>query len=181
MIASGIIWLIISDGTRHQIFKESFMRKMVIGFLILFSVQFFAFAQDAEVYYRVHMSGIGWSGYSSNGETAGTTGQSRQLEAIRIRVDSSVAGSIRYNAYVQNAGWLGWAFDNEDAGTTGQNRRMEAIRIQLTGQLAAQFDVRYRVHMADVGWSGWALNGDVAGTTGQSRRIEAIQVRLEPK
>jgi outer membrane protein OmpA-like peptidoglycan-associated protein len=138
----------------------------------------FGFSQEAGVTYSVHASNIGWIGYVSNGETGGTTGQNRQLEAIKIRVTSGIPGSIRYNVYVQEVGWLGWSSNDEQAGTTGQNRMMEAIRIQLTGQLEKQYDVRYRVHMQEVGWSGWFMNGDIAGTIGQNRRIEALQIVL---
>ncbi|WP_374047366.1 hypothetical protein [uncultured Phascolarctobacterium sp.] len=33
------------------------------------------------------MQGKGWSGWCSNGQVAGTTGESRQIEAIEIYVE----------------------------------------------------------------------------------------------
>jgi uncharacterized protein YjdB len=162
--------------------EEKMMRKLrVCVFGVFLLVPFFAYAQDAEVSYSVHMSSVGWGGYASDGASAGTTGQRRQIEAIKVRVISDIAGSIRYDVHSAGVGWLGWQYDNDVSGTTGQNRAIEAIRVQLTGQLARQFDVRYRVHMAGVGWSGWSLNGANAGTVGQSRQLEAIEIRLDPK
>jgi len=155
------------------------MKKMLI-ICALFITPFLIFAQQAEITYSVHMTNVGWSGFSSNGETAGTTGQSRAIEAIRISVKSSVSGGIRYDVYTQNVGWLGWQYDNDAAGTTGRRLHIEAIRVQLTGELADKFEIRYRVHMANIGWSGWSFNGEASGTTGQNRRVEAIQILLEP-
>jgi len=135
----------------------------------------------AKIQYSAHVSSIGWTGDNADGAIAGTIGQSRQMEAMRIRAVSNISGGVRYNSYVQSYGWMGWVYDNSIAGTTGQSKRMEAVQIELTGELAKHFDVRYRVHMASYGWSGWYMNGAVAGTTGQSRRIEAIQIMLEKK
>jgi len=153
------------------------MKKLFVVCLVLLAAQF-AYAQNAEVSYSVHMAEIGWGGASMDGATAGTTGQGRQIEAMRARVTSSIPGGIRYNVHASQVGWMGWSSDNEIAGTTGQGRQIEAIRVQLTGQLANRFDVQYRVHMSGAGWSGWSINGEDAGTTGQARQLEAIEIRL---
>lgn len=157
------------------------VKRIVLASVIFMTAHFFVHAQATEVLYRVHMANVGWSGWSVNGELAGTTGQARQIEAMAARVISNVPGGIRYNVHVQGAGWLGWSFDGEVAGTTGQGRRMEAIQVQLTGPLAQRYSVRYRVHMRGIGWSGWQMDGTIAGTTGQARRIEAIEIRLDPR
>jgi len=157
------------------------MRKVCVGILMVLLVSSFVYAQSADVLYSVHMSNVGWGGYSSNGETAGTTGQSRQIEAIKVRVSSAISGGIEYNAHVANVGWVGWSANDAEAGTTGQGRRMEALQVRLTGELANQFDVLYRVHMANVGWGGWSSNGETAGTTGQERRLEAVEIKLQAK
>jgi len=156
------------------------MKKLAVLMTILV-VQGLVYAQNADVLYSVHMASVGWGGYSSNGEDAGTTGQKRQIEAIKVKVDSSIGGGVRYDVHVEGAGWLGWQSDDAIAGTTGQKKRIEAIRVQLTGNLADKFDVRYQVHMAGIGWSGWSMNGEDAGTTGQKRQLEAIRVALVPK
>lgn len=42
---------------------------------------------DKKLYYEAHVQDIGWQGVRSNGETAGTTGQSKRIEAVRIWVE----------------------------------------------------------------------------------------------
>jgi len=161
--------------------KGTSMRKLGIVFLALLLLPLFAYAQGADISYSAYMASVGWGGYASNGETAGTTGQKRQVEAIKVRVDSSIQGGVRYDSYVQSIGWTGWQENDAESGTTGQSKRVEAIKVELTGNLAQQFDVRYRVYMASIGWGGWSTNGDEAGTTGQSRQIEAFEIRLVSK
>lgn len=41
-------------------------------------------ADRHSIMYRVHVSGKGWMPWAYNGETAGTTGESRAIEAIQI-------------------------------------------------------------------------------------------------
>lgn len=135
----------------------------------------------AEIEYQVHMAKLGWGSWVGNNTVAGTTGQSRQIEAIKIRINSNIAGGIRYQAHVQSKGWLRWEENNQYSGTVGEGKRMEAIRIELTGDIAGRYNVSYQVHMSSVGWGSWASNGETAGSTGQGRQIEAIRIRLEPK
>lgn len=42
---------------------------------------------DKKLYYEAHVQGIGWQGVRSNGDMAGTTGQSKRIEAVRIWVE----------------------------------------------------------------------------------------------
>lgn len=39
---------------------------------------------DKTLYYEAHVQGIGWQGVRKDGEMAGTTGQSKRIEAVRI-------------------------------------------------------------------------------------------------
>lgn len=39
---------------------------------------------DKKLYYEAHVQDIGWQGVRSDGEVAGTTGQSKRIEAVRI-------------------------------------------------------------------------------------------------
>ncbi|MBR3159390.1 MAG: hypothetical protein IKF14_09855 [Atopobiaceae bacterium] len=132
------------------------------------------------VYYRVHRQTYGWEkGWKKNGKTSGTTGQSKRLEGIYIKIGNlPVSGSIRYCTHVQTYGWQGWKTAGKLSGTTGKSKRLEAIRIKLTGKMAKKYDVWYRVHAQHFGWMGWAKNGGKAGTEGYSYRLEAIQIRL---
>lgn len=130
--------------------------------------------------YRAHVAEYGWLSYVSNGTTAGTTGQSRRMEATQINV-SGINGGISYRAHVAENGWMNWVNSGQLAGTTGQSKRMEAIQIKLTGEAANTYDVVYRAHVADYGWMNWVKNGQTAGTTGEYRRMEALEIKLVKK
>jgi uncharacterized protein YjdB len=43
-------------------------------------------AATVSVKYSVHLQNDGWQKEKSNGETAGTTGKSKRIEAIKIKV-----------------------------------------------------------------------------------------------
>ena len=128
--------------------------------------------------YSAHSAEIGWQSYVSEGKTAGTTGQGRRMEGLKIKTTGT---GIQYRAHVQNIGWQNWVSNNSLAGTTGKSLQMEAIQIKLTGTDASNFDIYYRVHSADKGWLGWAANGESAGTQGGSLRMEAIQITMVAK
>ena len=135
--------------------------------------------------YFVHRQTYGWEKdwSRSNGQQSGTTGESKRLEGIRVRLDGKpVSGSIQYKTHIQTFGWEeGWKSDGQMSGTSGKSKRLEAIQIRLTGNLAKNYDVYYRVHAQHYGWMGWAKNGASAGTAGYSYRLEAIQIVLVPK
>ncbi|MBR3316013.1 MAG: hypothetical protein IKG18_17975 [Atopobiaceae bacterium] len=135
------------------------------------------------VAYRVHVQSVGNQAWKKNGACAGTTGMSRRLEAIWLKLGSNfpVSGGIRYRTHVQTYGWQPWKKNGALSGTTGESKRLEAIQIKLTGNMAKKYDVYYRVHAQNVGWMAWAKNGEVSGTSGMSFRLEAIQVVIVPK
>ncbi|MDT2754918.1 MucBP domain-containing protein [Enterococcus pseudoavium] len=142
-----------------------------------------AFVQAPTVSYRTHVQGIGWQNYVKSGQTAGTSGQSRRVEAIQIRTENNaLGGGIQYRTHIQSNGWeISSKYNNAVSGTTGQAKRLEAIQIQLNGEIAKHFDVYYRVHAQNFGWLGWAKNGMNAGTEAYSYRLEAVQIKMVPK
>ncbi|MBR3317872.1 MAG: N-acetylmuramoyl-L-alanine amidase [Atopobiaceae bacterium] len=135
------------------------------------------------VSYHVHVQTIGTQDTKKDGETAGTSGMSKRLEAIWIDLasDFPVSGGIEYATHVQYDGWQTWAKQGAMSGTEGQSKRLEAIRIKLTGDMAKTYSVYYRVHAQRVGWMAWAKDGETAGTSGLSWRLEAIQIKIVPK
>ena len=132
--------------------------------------------------YQTHVQDYGTQAYVYDGAMAGTQGESKRMESIRMKLPSSMNSSIQYRSHVQNIGWeKKWASNGALSGTTGQAKRLEAIQIKLSGDVAENYDVYYRVHAQDYGWLGWAKNGESSGTEGCSKRLEAIEVRLVPK
>ena len=132
------------------------------------------------VEYRTHVQDFGWQATKADGETAGTSGVSKRLEAIEIKLadNESYTGSIEYRTHVQDIGWQGYVKDGATAGTSKQSKRLEAIQIRLTGDIANYYHVYYRVHAQDYGWLDWACDDQVAGTYGLSKRLEAIEIKL---
>lgn len=146
---------------------------------------------DGMINYMTHVQDYGDQSYVFDGSISGTFGESKRLEAIRIKLNNNLIGcqgGVRYVTHVQNEGWqddindsTDWAADGAKSGTSGKSLRLEAICIELYGEVADKYDVYYRVHAQDHGWMGWAKNGAPAGTAGQSRRLEGIQIVLMPK
>ncbi|MGO2983150.1 MAG: hypothetical protein ACTID1_08305, partial [Pseudolactococcus laudensis] len=88
---------------------------------------------SGNIEYRTHVQDIGWQTWQKNGAMAGTTGQSKRLEALEIRLTGDLAKNynIRYRSHVQSIGWQAWKSNGQMTGTTGQSLRLEAIQIQL--------------------------------------------------
>lgn len=131
--------------------------------------------------YQTHVQNIGWQAEKADGEVSGTSGQSLRLEAIKIKLGSSIDGGLTYATHVQDIGWQSFVSNGQLSGTSGQSKRLEAIKINLTGNATKQYDIYYRVHAQNLGWLGWAKNGQSAGTAGYSYRLEGIQIVLVPK
>ena len=134
------------------------------------------------IVYNTHVQTYGWQNWVGGGAISGTSGESKRLEGLHVRLQNQDAGgSVEYCTHVQSIGWQDWVKDGALAGTTGQSKRLEAVRIRLTGEMAERYDVWYRTHCQHFGWMGWAVNGEESGTKGYSYRMEAIEIRLLPK
>ena len=70
---------------------------------------------------EAHVSNVGWQAAVGNGGTAGTTGQSRAVEALRVRLSGELSAryTVWYRVHSAEFGWLGWACDGADAGSAG--------------------------------------------------------------
>lgn len=123
----------------------------------------------AKIKYRAHIGGVGWQEWKSDGQTAGTTGQGKRLEAIQIDFDEPVTAK----AHLQDHSWVDYGIITKDTviGTTGESRRLE--------DLCLKGNFKYRVHVAGTGWTQWTNADGVAtlGTVGQSKAIEAIEIK----
>ena len=137
-------------------------------------------ANNTTLTYCAHVQDYGWMNPVTSNQVAGTTGQSKRVEALKIGLPENLRslGDIRVETHVQDYGWLGAVGNNQVAGTTGQSKRVEALKVSLTGELANQYDVIYRVHVQDIGWQNWVRNGRIARTTGQNKRLEGLKITL---
>ena len=126
-----------------------------------------------KIEYKAMIQNVGWQPVKSDGQTAGTTGQAKRLEALWIKYTGK--GKITFASHIQNIGWTTDRTSGEITGTVDMAYRMEAIRMKLEG---SDKKIQYRVHIEGIGWTKWCTNNEVAGTIGQSKRIEAIEIRL---
>lgn len=135
--------------------------------------------------YQAHVQHVGWQSAVNAGVTAGTTGQSKRMEAFKLNLDlgkySGTDSSVSVEAHCQSYGWRGAVSSGSVAGTTGEGKRLEALRITLSGSISESYDIYYRVHVSGIGWMNWAKNGEAAGSQGYSKGIEAIQIVLQEK
>ena len=135
--------------------------------------------KEPSICYTTHIQDIGWQNQVKDGEMAGTEGQSKRLEAIKITLKDLKDVKVKYQTHIQDIGWQDWKYDGTLAGTEGQSKRLEAIKIEL--EESDKYSVMYRVHIQDIGWQEWRYDGETAGTEGKSKRLEAIQIKIVEK
>ena len=126
------------------------------------------------LWYQAHVSGKGWMD-AVNGGTAGTVGQNRALEAIKIDM-RKLDFKIKARAHIQNIGLkdFGYIKHNTVIGTTGKGLHLEAIELIAEGLKGKKLQAR--VHIQDIGWTRWTSG--MIGTVGMNKKIEAIEIRL---
>lgn len=126
------------------------------------------------LWYQAHVSGKGWMD-AVNGGTAGTVGQNRALEAIKIDM-RKLDFKIKARAHIQNIGLKDFGYIKHDTviGTTGKGLHLEAIELIAEGLKGKKLQTR--VHIQDIGWTRWTSG--MIGTIGMNKKIEAIEIRL---
>lgn len=131
-----------------------------------------------EIKYQVHITNEGWQNPVKDGEIAGSVGQSKAVEALRI-VDFNIPdlGIVGYSL-IQDLGWSSGNIQGEDIGSTGLGKHLECIKLGLFGAKANEYTIWYRVHVQDIGFMDWVRNGELAGTENGNKQIEAIQIIL---
>ena len=132
--------------------------------------------------YQTHVQSYGWQEVVKDGELAGTQGEAKRVEAIKMKLvnlpEEYEGSSIEYSVHVQSYGWQNPVTDDAVAGTSGQAKRLEAITVKLNGPIAEDYHVYYRTHVQTYGWLGWAKDGARAGSSTTAKRMEAIEIRL---
>ncbi len=159
------------------------------------------FSDIYDVWYRVHVGGIGWMGWTKNNGVAGYLGDAtKKIEAIEIApylksvpfygdtatpssigtapADVSRPVSLNILSHISSIGWQPTVSDGMISGTTEQSRRLEAINISLINNTGLAGDIVYSAHVQSIGWQDFKSGGQVSGTTGKSLRTEAIRAAL---
>lgn len=145
-----------------------------------------------DIWYRVHSANVGWLGWASNGEPAGTQGYAYQIEAIQIKVlpknaqDAPARGdafrdhsqeppTVSYRSHISNVGWMGVVADGKTSGVIDSRNAIEALSLSVNWY-GHGGSISSRAHVSGIGWQSWS-SGTV-GTTGQSRSVESVQFKL---
>lgn len=124
---------------------------------------------DEPLRYKSHCQTYGWGDWCKEGETSGTVGEAKRMEAIIIDAPSN--WDLTYQVHCQTYADMPVVSDGEIAGTTGKAKRMESIKIN------ANVPLKYRIHQQTFGWSKWYTNGEWAGVKGMHKRLEAIEIK----
>ena len=138
---------------------------------------------------KAHVQDIGWIDWKAADQGMGTTGQSKRVEAIRLKLSDELAKSydLWYRVHAQNKGWMGWTSNGQLAGTAGLGLRIEAVELRLVAHGTAIKDVggaafadnglSVNAHIQNVGWQGDRNGYNVTvGTIGKALRMEALRI-----
>ncbi len=120
-------------GWQEDYCKEFEVAGTIKKGLRLEAIQITANDPDLQLKYQVHVSGKGWMDPVGDDEIAGTVGERRAIEAIKISLTGEKADhyEVLYRSHCSNIGWQDWAKDGGISGTTGEKRPIEAIQIML--------------------------------------------------
>ena len=157
-------------------------------------------ASKYDIYYRVHVSYVGWMGWAKNGMPAGVVGgQGNNIEAIEIRLVNKGSNSpeesgqpfrdirskedlsplsVSISSHVGMVGWQPAVTDEMISGTVGQNHPIEAIKASVANKTGVTGSLQYSSHVSWIGWQEWKNANEISGTTGQFKSIEAIRFML---
>lgn len=90
--------------------------------------------------YQAYVQDYQWQDEVCDGALAGTVGQGKRIEAIKMRYVPRLGScglhgipckQVHYSVYLEGMGWQGPYTDGQIAGTIGQSRRVEAVQIQV--------------------------------------------------
>lgn len=138
---------------------------------------------DEGLWYRVHVADLGTLEPVHDGQTAGTTGYGKAIQALWIdpRKLAAKYQNVKANVkvHMEGTGWKLYREIQHDTmiGTVAENRQIEAVEIEIQG-LPSDMKLMYRTHLTDAGWTGWVPGGFGSGSVGLAKAIEAIQLKI---
>lgn len=139
-------------------------------------------AAKPTIKYSAHVQDHGWMAQVNEGELAGTTGESRRVEAFKFELVNCPNVTLNIKAHVQDHGDMNFTVTAADTdklvGTQWEQRRIEAMTITTTGLKELGYKLQYRVHVQDYGWQDWKDEGTMAGTMYEAKRLEAVEFRM---
>lgn len=138
------------------------------------------------MYYRAHCQSYGWLPSVHDGMVAGTVGEAKRLEALKMTPPDGM--ELEVDVHIQGTGWktykgikkgtssgTGSTTNDPIMGTVGKSKRLEAVRIRMVKNPKG-YKVHLQAHCQSYGWMSAVGENDVCGTTGMSKRLEAIRI-----
>ena len=89
---------------RNRYFVGSMM-VLIVAIVLVVTTNISKADQQASISYRAHVAYNGWLPWQKDGEVAGTVGESRRMEAIKIKLAGDYTGDVIYQTYVSDMGW----------------------------------------------------------------------------
>ncbi|MFD9412669.1 hypothetical protein ACFWBN_37480 [Streptomyces sp. NPDC059989] len=161
--------------------KRAFSALLVFCSVLALSSATGGVAQAAygDACYQVHVADYGWQPWQCGSRPAGSTGENKAIEAVRIQIKNG--GTFCAAAHIRNVGWQPegglWCVGSGqtvEVGTVGRGLPLEAVMVQVSSkELAGQ------AHVQNVGWMD-AVYGSriIIGTTGRGLNLEAMTLTL---
>lgn len=150
-------------------------------------------AQKYDIWYRVHATNYGWMDWTSNGETAGTTGLAYTAQAVQILVlpkGSAAPGDISrpYVGAGQTVKASGRDLNgktqasavgsNVSVGSASSGSPLSSFGIAVSNQIVTG-SVLYRTSSPTAGFSSWTMGGGLSGASSAGLPINTLEMKLE--
>ena len=149
-----------------------------------------------KVEYRTYVEKQGWKKYSADGEQSGTIGQSKRIEAIRVKLTGEIAKyyEVYYSIHLAKIGWCNYESAGRVTGTIDLSKKIEALKICLVkkdaetapntsgvkyveGYKSGNF--YYNGYIKGVGATGNVSKGNTVGTIGKKQQLQSLTLYLD--
>lgn len=79
-----------------------------------------------------------------NGELAGTSGQSKRIEAIRVKLTGEIAKyyEVYYSVHLAKIGWCNYESAGRVTGTIDLSKKIEALKICLVKKMQKRLRIQ---------------------------------------
>jgi len=129
--------------------------------------------------YQAHVQDVGWCELVRDGQTAGTVGYGKRLEAIRFTAIPD-GWTVYAKAHVQNHGWQDYGAISAGTviGSVGKSQAIECLMLDAKAPSGDKRKLYYRVHQQNQGWKSVTPQGYASGTDGMGIQLEAVRIWL---
>ena len=137
-------------------------------------------AKTYMIEYAVLLEKYGNQGYVSEGSVAGSIGEPKKIEEIKIRIvplDKTSTTNVNYRVHRESGGWeTKWAKNGGVSGTAGKSKQIDCFGLTLSGN-QYKGGISYRAYRKESDWeTTWSSNGEISGV--QGKRINAVAINL---